>query len=364
MYGQEWRRRLSTVVAMSVVCLWMGFGGLARAAETEASDKRPSAAKAEDGDEEPTRGASAEKAERGEGQKGESGEQGEHEEFGTLGVDLVMGWGKTPFVAQDAMGSPSAPQTPTYSRVDRTTSNVQSFIFGTSFEVAEHLEIGARFPLTFATWNPNGAPRRSTAGAGNLELEGEYGGPVAKGLRLVGALGVALPTADGDEIPDGLAGAAAGTIDVTRFDRFSMAKAAAYARGYEDNALFEPQRFGLIPKVGLLYRIHGLSVEPTVKVENLIGTSSALANGYVGELVGALRVGYWVQKEFELAVRGWFNVGFAGGDEDKTTAAAIEPQLVLRFGPVRPYAGLLVPLAGPPDDNGFIGARVGVTAGF
>ncbi len=143
-----------------------------------------------------------------------------------------------------------------------------------------------------------------------------------------------------------------------------MAKAAAYARGYEDNALFEPNRFGIIPKVGLLWRFHGLSVEPYLKVENLVGTSSSLANGYVGELVGALRVGYWIRKEFELAVRGWFNTGFAGGNEDKMTSAAVEPQVVLRFGPVRPYAGLLLPVAGPPNDNGFIGARIGVAAGF
>ena len=143
-----------------------------------------------------------------------------------------------------------------------------------------------------------------------------------------------------------------------------MNKAAAFARGAEDNALFEPNRFGIIPKIGLLYRTHGLSLEPYVKVENLIGTSSNLANGYVGELVGGLRVGYWVHKEFEVAVRGWFNTGFAGGDDDKQTSVAVEPQIVLRFGPVRPYLGLLLPVAGPPHDYSFIGARIGVSASF
>jgi hypothetical protein len=84
----------------------------------------------------------------------------------------------------------------------------------------------------------------------------------------------------------------------------------------------------------------------------------------VGELVGALRVGYWVRKEFELAVKAWVNVGFAGTSDDKTTAGALEPQLVLRFGPVRPYAGVIIPLAGPPSDNGFVGVRVGVASSF
>jgi hypothetical protein len=359
MDGHVQRKGFVAVAVVSVALL--GPGNLGSPAFAGDANEPEKAVKA-DGDE--AEAAKGEKGERGEGLEGHREHQ-EHEEIGTISVDLVLGWGQTPFVVQDAAGSSlTEPQTPTFSRSDRTTANVQSFIFGTGFEVAEHLELGVRVPLTFATWNPNGSPSRSTAGAGNVELEGEYGGPVAKGLRLTGALGVALPTAEGDEIPDNLSAAPAGTIDVTRFDRYSMAKAAAYARGYEDNALFEPQRFGLIPKIGLLYRTHGLSLEPTLKVENLIGTSSVLANGYVGELVGALRVGYWVQKEFELAVRGWFNTGFAGGADDKTTAATVEPQLVLRFGPVRPYAGLLLPLAGPPNQNGFIGVRLGLSAGF
>lgn len=350
-----------------VTCVLTARASLAAASDGEGSDKpAPGSAegegrgeRAEDGDEASSEGDTAEGHRPGHDEPAPK-----KEEIGAVGVDLVLGWGKSPFVAQDAAVNPAAPQVPTFSRSDRTSSNVQSFIFSASAEVAEHLGLGVRMPLTFATFNPDGGPSRSTAGAGNVELEAEYGGPVAKGLRLLGALGVALPTAEGDEIPDGLAAAPAGTFDQTAYDRFSLAKAAAYARGYEDNALFEPHRLGLIPKIGLLYRTHGLSIEPSVKVENLVGTSSALSSGYVGELVGSLRVGYWIHKEFELAVRGWFNTGFAGGADDKTTAATLEPQLVLRFGPVRPYAGLLLPVAGPPNDNGFIGVRLGLTAGF
>ncbi len=287
-----------------------------------------------------------------------------HEEFVTLGVDLVLGWGNVPTVVPNPVGFGAEPQTQTVSRQDKTSTNVQSFIFAGSFELGKHLDLGVRMPLTFGTLNPNGAASRSTTAAGNLELEGAYSGNVAHGLRLIGSLGVALPTADGNEIPDTLVNAPIGSIDQASFDHYSLAKGAAFARGYEDNALFEPNRFGLVPKVGLLYRNHGLSIEPYLKVENLIGTSSNLANGYVGELVGALRVGYWIHKEFELAVRGWFNTGFAGGSDDKVTSAAVEPQVVLRFGPVRPYLGLIVPVAGPPNDNSFIGLRIGVSGTF
>ncbi len=38
-------------------------------------------------------------------------------------------------------------------------------------------------------------------------------------------------------------------------------------------------------------------------MENLGATTSALDQGYVGELVAALRVGYWVHKELEVAVK-------------------------------------------------------------
>jgi hypothetical protein len=141
-------------------------------------------------------------------------------------------------------------------------------------------------------------------------------------------------------------------------------RAAAFARGYEDNALFEPKRLGLVPKIGARYQVRGLSIEPYVKVENLIGTSTTLEQSYVGELVAAVRVGYWVHKQFEAALKGWVNVGYAGADEDKKTAVSLEPQLVLRFGALRPYAGVIIPVTGLPQDNSYFGVHVGVAAGF
>lgn len=290
--------------------------------------------------------------------------QGEakHEEIGKVGLDLVLGWGKVPF----AVTSPptGAEPTPSYSYQDKVPSNVQSFILGGGVEVIDHVEVGARLPFTFAGFSPDGSPGRSATSFGNLELEGAYGGRVAPGLRLYGSLGVALPTSQGTEVPSDLSNANVTAVDQSAYDRWSLNRAAAAARGYEDNALFEPNRFGIIPRVGLLYRNHGLSLEPYLKLENLIGTSSTLSNGYVGELVGGLRVGYWVHKEFEVALRGWANVGFAGADEDKKTTVAIEPQVVLRFGPVRPYVGVIVPFTGPPSDESFVGIRLGVDVAF
>lgn len=297
------------------------------------------------------------------GEKGEKGEKKHEEKAVVVGVNLVLGFGKVPFAVQNGVGTGPSPQAPTYSATDKTSSDVQSFVFGASAEVAEHLGIGVRVPLTFATFNPDGAASRSTTAVGNVEFEGEYGIHLAKGLKLVPALGVALPTAPGTELDPALSNAT--NVDQSALDRFSLSKAAAAARGYEDNALFEPHRWGIIPKLALEYRpVRGLGIEPFVKLENLVASENDTTPSYVGELVYGLRVGYWIQKQFELGLKFWANTTFAGADEDKTTSAALEPQIVLRFGPVRPYAGVIIPVAGPPQQNNFFGIRLGVAAAF
>jgi hypothetical protein len=331
------------------------MGAAAAAAGLMALTGRATPARADEGAEAKV-GVGAE-AKEGEAKEGE----GKHEEVGKAGLDLVLGWGKVPFAV---LNPPTGAQpVPNYTYDDKVPSNVQSFILGGGMEVVEHVEVGARLPFTFAGFSPDGTPGRSATSFGNLELEGAYGGRVAQGLRLTGTLGLALPTSTGTEIPPDLNAIATNT-DQSGYDRWSLNRAAAAARGYEDNALFEPHRLGIIPKVGLLYRNHGLSLEPYLKIENLIATSSSLTNSYVGELVGGLRVGYWVHKEFEVALRGWVNVGYAGADDDKKTTVAIEPQAVLRFGPVRPYLGVIIPFTGPPNDGGFVGLRLGVDVAF
>jgi hypothetical protein len=291
-----------------------------------------------------------------------AGAEGEHEDRFQVGLDMVLGWGKVPFAVQNLPTTGN--QALTYTRSDKTPSDVQSFILSGSAEVAPHLEVGFRLPFTFAGFAPEGSASRSATSLGNIELEGEYTVPLGPRLKLLGALGVALPTAQGQEVPEGLANLPAALANEAAYDRWSLSRAAAFARGYEDNALFEPQRLGLVPKLALAYESRGLAIEPYVKVENLIGTSTLLEKSYVGELVGGLRVGYRVHRHVEVALRGWVNVGFAGTADDKVTAAALEPQVAFPFGSVRPYAGVIIPLTGPPQDNGFVGVRLGVKAAF
>jgi hypothetical protein len=291
--------------------------------------------------------------------------KGAEERF-TLSLDMVLGWGNVPFAAQNLPTMQT--QALTYTYRDATPSDVQSFVIAGSVEVAKHLALGARLPITFATFSPDGSAARSTTSLGNVELEAEYGGRVMSAgpsaLSVVGSLGVALPTAQGDEIPPDLLGRDASSVDQNAYDRFSLNRAAALARGDEDSALFEPNRLGIVPKIALLYRGPLLSIEPSVKVENLVATSSSLEAPYIGEIVPAVRVGYRVRKVVELVLRSWATVRFAAASAERRASAAVEPSVALRFGAVLPYAGVILPLSGSPFDDSFFGIRLGVTGSF
>jgi hypothetical protein len=279
-----------------------------------------------------------------------------------LDLDLVLGWGKVPFAVQNL--PTTGMQAITYSRSDATPSSVQSFVFGGRFEMAKRWSVGARLPFSFASFSPDSSAPRSTTAFGNLELAGEYRAGFSNGAEVTAALGVALPTAQGDEIPVDLQSRSTQLVDASAYDRFSLSRAAALARGYEENALFEPKRLGIVPKIVLRYARGALAVEPSVKVENLVGTASSLDAGYVGDLVAALRVGYRLRDFVEIALRGWTNVGYAGSDQDKTVSVAVEPSVFFRFGALRPSAGVVVPVAGPPLDGRFVGVRVGLAGVF
>jgi len=309
----------------------------------------------------PAPGAAAEAhAETGSEVHAEAGSEAE-ERF-LVGLDLVLGWGRVPFAVQNLPAT--GVQAITYSRSDATPSDVQSFVLGGSLEATEHLGVAARVPFTLGTISPAGSAARSSTSLGDVELEGEWRTPLGARVKLVCELGVALPTAQGEEIPATLVDAPASSVDPVAYDRFSLARAAALARGYEANALFEPGRLGVVPKVSLVYEGERLRFEPYLKVENLVRTDSALEAPYVGEIVAAARLGYRLGTHVEATLRGWVNVGFAGTPEDRTTTVAVEPDLAVTSGPVRAYGGVVVPLAGDPLQAGFFGVRAGLAVAF
>jgi hypothetical protein len=309
-------------------------------------------------------GASAHVA-AGEGEHAEEGEEEGEEEEGNLelGLDLVLGWGKGPFAV--AQLPTSLQPLPTYVR-DEAPGSSQSFILDAAYKVGHGLELGLRLPFAFGRYSPHDGDSRATTAFGNVEVEAEYEKHLGKGMEVFGALGLALPTAGGTEIPptEELQAIPFYSFDQNSYDRWAVNHAAAASRGYEDNALFEPKRFGIIPKIGHEVRMNKLVLEPYVKVENLIATSSSLENSYVGELVPALRAAYALNKHFEPGLRAWANIGFAGGAEDKKTNVVIEPQVVGHFGGFKPYVGVIVPVAGPLTDAPWVGVRLGAAGAF
>ncbi len=303
----------------------------------------------------------------GEGGGGEGRGTGKpSEQRFTLSLDLVLGWGNAPFAVQNL--PTTGTQAITYTLGRATPAAVQSFLLAGSVEVARHVALGLRVPLSFATFSPDGSAARSAGSVGNVEIEAEWGTRYALAsastLSVACTLGVALPSAQGDEIPSDLVARDASAVDVNSYDPFSLSRAAAMSRGDEENALFEPRRLGIVPKIALFYRGPRLSIEPSVKVENLVATSSSLDAPFIGEIVPGLRLGYRLRTVAELTLRGWANVRFAAPRADRATSAAVEPGVALRFGTIQPYAGVIVPVSGLPFDDSFLGVRLGVRGAF
>jgi hypothetical protein len=275
-----------------------------------------------------------------------------------IDLDLVLGWGRVPFAFQSlpTTGTSSV----TYVRSDGVDANVQSLVVAASVELLRHVSAGLRLPLTFAEFFRDASLSRATASLGNIELAADYASVVARGLRLVASLAATLPTSQGNDIPADLDRVPAASVDAAAYDRDSLALAASAARGYEDSALFAPNRLGVVPKLTLAYDAYPFRVEPYVKVENLFLTSSSPAPSYLGDVVGGLAAGYWIERQFDVGLRGWCNVPYAGAD--KRVAISVEGSVLARFGPIRPYAGVIVPVAGPPSANGFLGVRLGVAS--
>jgi hypothetical protein len=184
-------------------------------------------------------------------------------------------------------------------------------------------------------------------------------------MKLFFALGVALPTAQGDEVPtskeeiDKLSGQ---IIDQNNYDRAALNRASAFSRGAEDNALFETKRLGLIPKVGLDYERKKILFQPYVKLENLISTHSGVAHAYIGEVVVGTFLGYRVHEMLDAGVRVWGNIPVAGSDS--SAVGVVEPQLRGHIGNITPLIGGIIPFAGPLTSPQFGGLRFAVAAKF
>ena len=301
----------------------------------------------------------------GEGARAD-GEEKEEEESAPIrvGVDLVVGTGVSS-VANTA--PPTAVEAGPTNSIGSSQVTTESLIFGASVDFG-HFEVGARLPVTFGSFNPPDAPSRMTAAVGNVEVEGLYTHHLRHDLELRFALGIALPTAQGQEVPahaTDLAANSSGVIDQNSYDRGALNLAAAASRDWEENALFEPSRFGIIPKVEVGYERRALVLEGYVKLENLIDTSGKADHSYIAELVIGGRAGYRLCTHLEPGVRIWTNLGGElNGITDDKPVAVVEPEVRFPFHNVTGVVGGILPFAGPLTSPYFLGVRVGAVARF
>jgi hypothetical protein len=354
-------------IALAVTAAALASGSSARADDDEGDDQDQAHHGKKGGPEEAAEGPpEAGHGEEGEGHgagKGEHGKphgKGHEEHVGMIGLDFVLGFGKVPVAVQNPPTNVGT--LPTYSRGDSQVSS-QSFVLGAAFHAFKHISLGIRIPFTFGELNVPNNSTRGTGALGNIELEGEYERHLNHNMALFFVLGISLPTAQGDEIPEDLADRTNAQVDQGAYDKAALQRAAAFSRGGEDNALFEPHRFGINPKIGVIYHTGKLTITPYVKVENLIGTSSSLAHSYLGELVPVVRAGYRIG-HIEPALKLMLPIAFAGSDEDKKVGFVVEPQLAAHYGNVHPTLGVIIPVAGPAADPQFIGVRLAVAASF
>ena len=239
----------------------------------------------------------------------------------------------------------------------------QNYDVGVSYEFINDLAVGVEFPITHITYDTSLGPRGKSA-IGNLELNAEYVRIIAKHLAIVPSLEVALPTAQGDEPPskEEIDAEPGKQRDVAPFDRFAAQRAAAAVRGWEENHLFAPHRLGVVPRIGLLYELGKLEIEPYAKVGMLFSTNS---ESFEGDIVLALRAGYRIHRLFDAGARVWTNIPIGGNlPEDESPVGVVEPQIRGHFGPVLPVFGVVLPFAGPLSHPENVGIRFALAAHF
>lgn len=145
-----------------------------------------------------------------------------------------------------------------------------SFLVGASYRIKDKWELGLRYGVGSASVNGPRTPLLEGArdpdgfkqiASGNLELSLRPFFKLKPALAMPIGLALVLPTAMGDMFaePD------------TRVDlaRWNVNQASAAARGWEDRAMWEPNRFSVVPSAGLLWeRAMGSGIAAgTLKVE-------------------------------------------------------------------------------------------------
>lgn len=282
-----------------------------------------------------------------------------------LGLDAVFGSSSTPVVTGVVQPATTGGMLGVTTPPENHRVTSYSFLVQGGVKLTEGFGISARVPLVAGTIF--GDPQRGDGTLGAIDVSADGRLKLADNMTLHLSLGISLPTAEGVQLPTAAQIAAGteivqGAIDQSNYDRFTILRASSMARGYEDDELFQPAHLGINPKVALTIGTEGKwRIEPWIKLDNLIATNSSYS--FIDELIFGANFGYHFAEPIEGVVRVWGNVPITGADFS-SAVAVVEPQLRLHFGPVDPYVGGVLPIAGPIANPYDFGVRVGITANF
>ena len=360
------RLRGQWILGAALAAATMVSAPVARAADAPAASGDSAAAKpaadAKDANADVKDAKADAKDAKAEDKKDDNKSEGETSKIFLLDLDMVFGSGHQTFVNNVIPpGSTNGLTGVTTLQSGRVTS--YSFVLDGDVRLTEGFGVGLRVPFVGGTLFAD--PTRSDGGLGSVEVGAGGRLKLADMLALELSLGVSLPTATGQQVPATAAQVpiVQGAVDQPSFDRFAVVRAASQARGYEDDELFQPQHLGINPKVRLIAGTEGKwHVDPWIKLDNLIATSSSYS--FIGEFLFGVNVGGFLIPELEPVLRFWANVPLTGADFG-STVAVLEPQLRFHFGPVTPYVGGILPVAGSSLTSPYdFGVRVGAGARF
>jgi hypothetical protein len=232
------------------------------------------------------------------------------------------------------------------------------------YPVAEGVTLGARIPLTTANFIFSQREQRRVTALGNIELSGAVHVPLGR-VKSEIELGVALPTARGDE--DG--------AETTTQTRGYANLAAQRFRGFRDNALFAAHRFGVVPGGRLELEGKHLSVEAFGKLEVLVNAGGTPPPPELGELNktavelvggGRVRIDPFPAGVFRFALRSWVAWTLVGEvkEPDRSGARApraqvvLDPEVTMVAGKLRSGLGVIVPVGGILGRSGFLAVQL------
>jgi hypothetical protein len=277
------------------------------------------------------------------------------EKPGAAGLDMVFGFGKT--------GGTTGP--------DATELSVVSFLLGGSYHFTP--EWGARLRIPFATGKITHVGNETStfeplnegynaAAFGNIELAGNYTFALGPSTKLPLEMAFTVPTANGDRFPP--------PDDPANGRHYRINAASQASRGFEEDALFAPHRFGIIPKGSISYKEGAIDTGGFVKVPILIkaggqpvppqrpGQATFTLNSTViaGVIGGDFHYGF-VENKIDIGTRAWidirsaeyYDIIYPGGNVTTPSKVqfVLEPQVRVAIGPVRGVVGFIWPLGGP-----------------